>query len=278
LNAGDNDPCARRPWSRPDSWRDRDATQGSGQASPGPSADLAQSEPAVRLSVIIPYGPGETEGTILIAQLRALPNGTEIVLAGTNDSVLSVPAWSDGGSVAVRVCQGPVGRARQLNAGARVARGRWLWFVHADSRLQPNTLPGLAAFLGRDRDALGYFDLRYRDDGPALARFNAACANLRSRWFGMPFGDQGLVVPAAWFNRVGGYDETVACGEDHLLVWRARATGLRLHPIGASLASSARKYAQLGWCRATARNLRLTVRQAWPQWRRLRRMRLKPFA
>lgn len=252
--------------------------RGSGQTLPGPCADVARPESAIRLSVIIPCGPGETEGAVLLEQLYALSHDAEIILTVASHCALPVQPWSGAGSVAMRTCQGPAGRARQLNAGARVARGRWLWFLHADSRLQPGTLPALAAFLGHDRDALGYFDLRYRDDGPALARFNAKCANLRSRWLGMPFGDQGLVVPTAWFFGVGGYDETVACGEDHLLVWRARATGLPLHPVGASLASSARKYAQLGWCRATARNLCLTVRQAWPQWRRLRRMRPKPSA
>jgi hypothetical protein len=154
-----------------------------------------------------------------------------------------------------------------MNRGAHAARGHWLWFVHADSRLDARTLPALDAFIAREEDALAYFDLRYADDGPALTRLNALGANLRARWLGLPFGDQGLVLPAAWFARLGGYDEHVEHGEDHRLVWHARHAGLPLRRFGAPLTSSARKYAEHGWWRTTAKHVRLTVRQAWPQWR-----------
>lgn len=220
---------------------------------------------AVRLSVIVPFGPGETEGAVLLEQLHGLHPDAELVLVCADSHTLPIAAPTEG--AAVRVCTSPAGRARQMNVGAEAARGRWLWFVHADSRLHARTLPTLEAFLDDNNDALGYFDLRYRDDGPALTHLNALGANLRARWFGLPFGDQGLVLPATWFMRLGGYDEGAACGEDHLLVWRARHADLPLRHIGAPLESSARKYAEHGWWQTTARHLCLTLRQAWPQWR-----------
>ena len=56
-------------------------------------------------------------------------------------------------------------------------------------------------------------------DGLAM-QLNAAGANLRSRWLGLPFGDQGLVLPRASFERLGGFDPALRYGEDHALVWR----------------------------------------------------------
>lgn len=158
-----------------------------------------------------------------------------------------------------------------MNVGAQAARGHWLWFLHADSILHPRTLGALQDFLTRNVHALGFFDLRYRNDGPLFAHINARGANLRARGLGLPFGDQGLVLPARWFARLGGYDEDAPYGEDHLLVWRARQRGLPLRRIRAPLVSSARKYALRGWWRTTWLHLRLTIRQAWPEWRALRK-------
>ncbi|MEO6966959.1 MAG: glycosyltransferase family 2 protein [Rhodanobacteraceae bacterium] len=222
------------------------------------------------LSVIVPLAPDEAEWEGLRTQLVALLAGSEIIVVRpgtTNGHDTRTIATS-----MTTVCEivAAPGRARQLNAGACAARGRWLWFLHADSRLHPRTLPALHAFLAHGEDVLGYFDLRYRADGPWLSRVNAIGANFRARHFGLPFGDQGFVIPAERFTKLGGYDECARYGEDHLLVWRARAAGLPLHRIGAPLLSSARKYAREGWLRTTAKHLVLTARQAWPQWRMAR--------
>lgn len=225
--------------------------------------------PVVRLSVIVPFAPHEAEGAVLFDQLRPFAGSTEIVLVRSDGGSLPQGLEQAALEVGARICASPPGRARQMNAGARAARGRWLWFLHADSCLRARSFTALKSFLAPDQPALGFFDLRYRGDGPALTHLNAWGANLRARWLGMPFGDQGFVLPAAWFERLGGFDEQVAYGEDHLLVWRARAAGLPLVRIAAALETSARKYAGNGWTRTTLRHLQLTVRQAWPEWRAL---------
>ena len=229
---------------------------------------------AIRLSVIVPFALHETEGHHLLEQLHALPMDCEIlaVQAGSRSPRLRAPRQSDGPEM--REYLSLPGRARQMNLGAKAARGRWLWFLHADSRLHEGTLDALRRFLARDRDALGFFDLRYRD-GPRLSRINAHAANLRARALGLPFGDQGFVLPARWFARLGRYDEDALYGEDHLLVWRARQYGLPLQRIRAPLTSSARKYAANGWLATTWLNLRRTFQQARPEWKALRGRRAK---
>lgn len=227
---------------------------------------MASGPQRVRLSVVVPLGPGETEAAGLLAQLRALPPGCEVVLVHAG---AVAGDWPPG----LRHVASPPGRARQMNQGASQAAGAWLWFLHADTRLTPGALPALLGFVARDAAALGWFSLAFRPDGPALTRLNARGANLRSRWLGLPFGDQGLVLPAASFAALGGYDEAAAQGEDHLLVWAAHAARLPVRPVGAAVVTSARKYARRGWLRTTGAHWGATAAQAYAGWRNLRHIR-----
>jgi glycosyltransferase involved in cell wall biosynthesis len=207
------------------------------------------------LSIVVPLGPGERAGAGLIEDLGELYAGCELVLSGVSGSP---PAFA--GSH-IRHISGPAGRARQLNAAAAAATGAWLCFMHADSRLPSDSIKRMLA-APTEGEAMRYFDLRFANDGPTLMRINEAGAWIRSRWLGMPFGDQGLMLPRAWFERLGGFDETLTCGEDHALVWAARKAGLALRPLRAPIFTSARKYAENGWLRTTLLHLRLTAGQA----------------
>jgi len=240
-----------------------------------PASGIVRSTAAtgsLRLSVIVPLAPGETAWRHVIDQLAdGLPDDCEVILVHADAQPLSPLPWSARSTL--RQLASLAGRARQQNRGARNARGQWLWFVHADSQLRPETLSALRRFTQREDDALGFFDLAFSRDGPRLAALNACGANLRSHWLKMPFGDQGLLLPAHCFVALGGFDERARHGEDHLLVWAARRAGLPVVSVGAPLQTSARKYALQGWWRTTSRHLWLTLVQAWPQWRSLRRER-----
>jgi len=222
-----------------------------------------------QISVIVPVAADDASRLpMLIEQLATLPANSEIVVCRTRGS--TSPATPPGQLRIVDVLS-PGGRARQMNVGASRASGDWLWFLHVDSLLAPQAVSQLVRFAHADCNALGYFRLKFRDDGPRLALLNAWGANLRSRVFGLPFGDQGFVLRRELFFRLGAYDETLPFGEDHLLVWRARQARVPLIRLRSTIATSARKYARYGWLRTTLRHLSLTVRQAWPQWRRLKR-------
>lgn len=200
----------------------------------------------------------------LRAQLAALPSDAQVcvVSAGAAQTDRIEASLHDGVGPYWQELAAPQGRALQQNAGAAAATRDWLWLVHADALLAADTLPALARFIKADVVALGYFDLRFLDDGPAWMRVNALGARLRSRWFGLPFGDQGLVLPRHAFASLGGFDPGLASGEDHDLVWRARRAGLPIRAVGAPLYTSARKYAQHGWGATTIGHLRETWRQA----------------
>ncbi len=215
-------------------------------------------------SVIVPVGPGDTAWQDLLPQLAPLPAGSEVVLVAARkaDIPRAGKARTHAPPVATRWLPAARGRASQLNAGARAARHSRLWFLHADSRLAADSLPALARASARHPDALGCFDLRFLDDGPPLMWLNALGACVRSRVLGLPFGDQGFFLARAQLERLGGFDERLACGEDHALVWAARRAGVPLVHAGAPLYTSARKYAEQGWLNTTVLHVWLTAQQA----------------
>lgn len=213
------------------------------------------------LSVIVPVGPGELAWRELLGDLAALADSAEFILvAPAGESPADSCIADHGLELPVRWLQAPRGRAAQQNAGAAAARGDVLWFLHADSRVPAETVR--AAQHAHAPGSLGYFDLHFRDDGPWLVWLNSVGARIRSRWLGLPFGDQGLLLSRRLFHALGGFDESLACGEDHALVWSARRAGVPLLPLRAPLFTSARRYREGGWLRTTLRHARLTIGQA----------------
>jgi len=212
------------------------------------------------LSIVMPAGPGDDAWHMSLPALQRACTAAAL----DTDVVLVLPeAVSVSGNLplGVRVLHAPTGRASQLNAGAQASDGDWLWFVHADSAFDADALDALQRVLARNEDAIGYFDLRFLGDGPALTVLNAAGAWLRSRLLGLPFGDQALLMPRRVYDRLGGFADVP--GEDHALVWAARRAGVPLRPVGATVHTSARRYAMRGWLATTLRHLVLTAVQAW---------------
>ncbi len=125
-------------------------------------------------------------------------------------------------------------RAKSLNTGAAKAGRKFLWFLHADSTLPENALEKLQKSLQQNDEALHYFRLKFYN-GPAFMTLNGSGANLRSRFFGAPFGDQGLCIRKDLFFKIGGFPEEASYGEDHLFVWHARRHGVKLKLVAATL-------------------------------------------
>lgn len=156
----------------------------------------------------------------------------------------------------IRWIESPRGRAVQMNAGAALATGEWLLFLHADTRL-PRTWRQSIADAARDpRVRIGCF--RFALDSPSpFARLVEAGVRLRVALFSLPYGDQALFVRRADFVAAGGY-AAVPIMEDVDLVRRLRASG-RLYRASAPALTSARKWERDGWIARTAIHLRLIV-------------------
>ncbi len=200
------------------------------------------------LSIVIP----------VLNAADALPATLDSLLPGVAQGVIREVIVSDGGSTdgsrqlardaGCTVVTGPAGRGGQLRRGAKAARGEWLLFLHADTHL-PLAWVG-AVCTHRDAERAAYFRLSFRS-GAVMAKVIAAGANLRSRLFGLPYGDQGLLISRTLYNAVGGYPE-IALMED---VAMAQALKGRLVALPETVSTDAARYRRGGWVRRPLRNL-----------------------
>ena len=183
----------------------------------------------------------------LPAALESLAPGRErieeIVVADGGSTDGTVEVAEAGGA---RVIRAPKGRGSQLRAGAAATSAPWLLVLHADSRLGPDWQDAL-----RDDGRAGWFRLRLDDPAPAARRIERL-ANWRARHFGLPYGDQGLVLPRALYDAVGGYRD-MPLMEDVDLVRRIGRR--RLAGLDAEVVTSAARYRKDGYWRRPLRNL-----------------------
>ena len=156
-----------------------------------------------------------------------------------------------------RLVTSPRGRAVQMNAGAAGATGRWLLFLHADSRPSAAWQAALRQ-LDPDPRIVGgafRFALESRD---WRARVLEAGVRIRVRLLHLPYGDQGIFVRRDVFERMGGFAD-VPLMEDVELVRRLRRYG-RLFFTALPVVTSARRWERDGWLRRSLANMTLASR------------------
>ncbi|MGE4233103.1 MAG: glycosyltransferase [Bacteriovoracia bacterium] len=219
------------------------------------------------LAIIIPVGPEDHAWKILLEDLFAYSSAAEIILVGTDAAPKDCQDLEKRTAHANQISwlQTNQGRARQLNYGARSTQRKFIWFLHADSRVTIKALISLSQSLKFYPNDLLFFDLKFLSDGPKLTTLNTLGVWIRSHVFQLPFGDQGFCLAREKFIELGGFSEKATYGEDHLFVWAARKKGIRLRCTGETVSTSARKYQDLGWGKTTVLHSVLTARQAIPE-------------
>jgi uncharacterized protein len=212
----------------------------------------AMSEGAMpRVSVVIPVRAEDI--TWLAALLDQLPRrvGLEILVSSTGRPD-GVGRRLRDHRPDVRWLDGSPGRGLQLNRGADVATGRWLWFLHADSRVPEVWWDAFAALDARPEVVGGSF--RFHLDASAWqARLLEWGVALRVRLFDLPYGDQGIFVRRDVFTLLGGF-APLPLMEDVEFMGRLKRQG-RLAHLRHRLTTSARRWEARGWLRQSASNL-----------------------
>ncbi|MFO1412929.1 MAG: TIGR04283 family arsenosugar biosynthesis glycosyltransferase [Burkholderiales bacterium] len=155
----------------------------------------------MRLTIVVPALEESATLTATLAPLQPLrAQGHEVIVAdgGSRDATLLIARL-----LADRAFVAPRGRALQMNAGAAVATGDVLLFLHADSTLPADAPAAIGAALAAGAQ-WGRFDVRIAGASRVL-KVVAPLMNLRSRLSGIATGDQGIFVTREAFVRAGGF-------------------------------------------------------------------------
>ncbi len=201
-----------------------------------------------KISIIIPVlnEAKNIQNTLASIQNQDLSSEVEIIVVdgGSSDQTVSLAQ-----ELGVTVIDSPAsGRAWQMNAGAAVATGEILLFLHADTKMPDNYDQLIANTLRQPKVIAGAFELAIDSQWTSL-RFIEAMVKLRSHFFALPYGDQALFMERSTFRAVGGFPN-LAIMEDFALVKRLKQQG-KIAIAPAAVTTSSRRWDKLGVWRTT---------------------------
>ena len=202
------------------------------------------------LSIIV---PALNEAEVIAGTLASLQplrgSGVELIVAdgGSTDGTAELAE-----PLVDQLWRTDPGRARQMNAGAMVASGDYLLFLHADTML-PKDFHRLWQRIHDRQPLWGFFKLRLSGRQPLL-RMVEFFINWRSRATSVGTGDQCLYLRRELFERLGGFAD-IPLMEDVEISKRLRRHS-RPHWIDRPVVTSSRRWEQRGvW------------RTVWLMWR-----------
>ena len=139
-----------------------------------------------------------------------------------------------------------------MNAGAEIARGEILLFLHADTFLPEGALDKIAQILSDDKYVAGAFDLGI-DSDKLLLKFISAWARMRSHMNRIPYGDQAIFIKKDYFEKIGRYNE-IPIMEDVDLMRRIKKDGKKIHIFKDKARTSPRRWEKEGILYTAMRN------------------------
>ncbi|MFN3325000.1 MAG: TIGR04283 family arsenosugar biosynthesis glycosyltransferase [Bryobacteraceae bacterium] len=178
------------------------------------------------VSAVVPtYNEESTIAGLLENLTAAGPDEIIVSDGGSADRTVEIARRS------AQVVISPAGRARQMNEGARKARGDVLLFLHADVRVEPGSLRAIREAMCDPAVVGGNLDIRYEGGDLAASAFTRI--NRARCRFGIFYGDSGIFCRRSFFEQEGGYREWLIL-EDYDFarrMWRAGGVVLLSEPI-----------------------------------------------
>ena len=203
------------------------------------------------VSIIVPTFNEESHLFKLLSEICGwLDLELNVVDGGSLDNTLEVAK-----KYTRLVFSSPLGRACQMNLGARHASGDILFFLHADTKLDNGAIHEIQHRMVSGDIVGGAFDLHIDHAGIA-ENFIARISSLRSRLLRLPYGDQGVFVKRSVFESIGGYPE-IPIMEDVAFARKLRRQG-KLVFLKTGLVTSGRRWAENGVVKTTLVNWMIT--------------------
>ena len=203
------------------------------------------------ISIIIPVFQEEGRICETLDTIEALDNkfDAEVIVVDGDREAKTIHAIS---GFPVKTITAPRGRSAQMNAGADLAQGEVLLFLHADTQPPKDALPLIRRTFMKRSISAGAFDLGINAPGFAY-RAIEWMVYWRSRLTRIPYGDQAIFIRQSIFHALGGYRE-IPIMEDIDLMRRVKRSGVRIEIIGRKAWTSARRWEKEGLVACTLRN------------------------
>ena len=210
------------------------------------------------LSIIVPCLNEARNLPLLLADLKLWPKKFEILVVDAES--IDKTSFIAGVAGAKVLTSSLANRGSQLRQGAEQAKGSWLLFIHADSRL-PKEWPcavrkAMNASLFKKQ--AWYFDLKVPKQGMDF-RILELAVYFRSHFLKEPYGDQGLLINKNLYEEVGGHSN-LHIMEDIDFIYRFRRKN-NLKSLALPIYTNPRKWQSTSMIKQACKNHRL--RNLW---------------
>jgi len=212
------------------------------------------------LSIVIPTLNEATHLPLLLADLKAWPYEFELTIVDGGSSDLTILISKIHGVNVIKSLE--KNRGYQLKAGASKAKGDWLLFLHADSRLDQKWVKNLLRIIQikTSKNFAWYFDFKINKSNIEYRILELAVA-LRSHFLQRPYGDQGLLIHKELYNQSGGFS-SLKIMEDLDLITRITKTA-KAKRIGVNIYTDDIKWSNSNIIKRAIKNANL--RKKWRQ-------------
>ncbi len=201
------------------------------------------------ISIIIPTLNESDNLPLLLADLSEVYENAEILVIDSNSKDMTKEISIIYGAKYFSIRKR--NRGLQLNHGARKAKGNWLLFLHADSRLKENWSNEIKSVIKKNYKLIYFFKFKINNKR-LIYRLLEFFVNCRSIFLKKPYGDQGLLINKKNFFKKNGYSE-IPIMEDIDFITRLQSKK-NLISLETSIFTSCRKWTNKSIIRQSIRN------------------------
>ena len=187
------------------------------------------------LSVIVPTFNEARSINRTLEQVAGLRGRVEVIVVdgGSTDATIEIVRRRR-----IKVLTAERGRGSQMHAGALVAQGNALLFLHADTQPPPDARERIMEALRDPETVGGNFTVCFDGEGRAARFLTWLYPQLRK--LGLCYGDSAIFVRREVYNQIGGF-QSFPIFEDLDLVRRLRKRGRIVH-LSAVVITSSRRF------------------------------------